>query len=100
MLFLGTAIGVLLAISGVVAIPVADTNVTDNTFTDSTIADTSSDNLVASSTASHIIKPKVVIISHVRGSSCVQISSLINLSSGSRHLFGMASKISTFLLAM
>lgn len=53
--FLGAAVSVVLAVRGVVALPVADT-----TATDSAIA------------ASYGIKPKVVIISHVSKTSCVR----------------------------
>ncbi|KAH7369726.1 purine nucleoside permease [Rhexocercosporidium sp. MPI-PUGE-AT-0058] len=62
--FLGAAVSAVLAVRGVVALPVADTTATDSAIADDTTADTSSDDLVAFSTASYGIKPKVVIISH------------------------------------
>ncbi|KFY37904.1 hypothetical protein V495_06870 [Pseudogymnoascus sp. VKM F-4514 (FW-929)] len=59
--FLGVAVSAVLAVRGVAALAVANT---DSAIADNATAYTSSDNLAASSTASHGIKPKVVIISH------------------------------------
>jgi hypothetical protein len=70
--FLSAAVSAVLAVRGVVALPVANTTATDSAIADGTTADTSSDDLVASSTASYGIKPKVVIISHVSKTSCVR----------------------------
>ena len=66
--FLGVAVSAVLAVRGVAALAVANT---DSAIADDATAYTSSDDLAASSTASHGIKPKVVIISHVSKTSCV-----------------------------
>ena len=74
MRFLGAAVSAILAVRGVVALPAADAAVTDDGITDNTTADASSDDLVASSTDSYGIKPKVVIISHVSKASYIHLS--------------------------
>lgn len=70
--FLGAAVSAVLAVRGVVALSVANTTATDSAIADDTTAYTGSDDLVATSTASYGIKPKVVIISHVSKTSCVR----------------------------
>jgi len=72
MRFLGAAVTAVLAACGVVAVPVADAFATDNAIANDKTADSSSADLVASSTIPNGIKPKVVIISHVGKASYVR----------------------------
>lgn len=65
MRFLNAAVSVVLAVRGIVALPAPENVANDNVATDETSAVSSSDDNIASSTASNTVKPKVVIISHV-----------------------------------